>query len=93
MITKLTDEILNTYPILYVTFLYYYIKPYVHYILIQLNKINKTYKKYKNKTKKLKYIASKSTKKMNSLTYDKIVDDFGKLLDIYNYIYNKNKNK
>ena len=91
MITKLTDEILNTHPILYVTFLYYYIKPYVHYIPIQLNKINKTYKKYKNKTKKLKYIVSKSTKKMNSLSYDNIIDDFGNVLKIYNDIHNKNK--
>jgi hypothetical protein len=90
MITKLTDEILNTHPILYITFLYYYTKPYVHYIPIQLDKINETYEKYKNETRKLKYIASKSTKKMNSLSYDKVLNDFGNVLKIYNNIYNNN---
>lgn len=90
MITKLTDEILNTHPILYVTFLHYYVKPYKHYIPIQLDKINETYEKYKNENETLKKIALNSTNKINSLTYNKVLDDFGNVLKIYNNIYNNN---
>lgn len=90
MITKLTDEILNTHPILCITFLHYYVKPYKHYIPIQLDKINETYEKYKNDNETLKKIALNSTNKINSLSYDKIIDDFGNVLKIYNNIYNNN---
>jgi len=90
MITKLTDQILNTHPILCITFLHYYVKPYKHYIPIQLDKINETYEKYKNDNETLKKIALNSTNKINSLSYDKVLNDFGNVLKIYNNIYNYN---
>lgn len=88
MIVKLNNKTLDTHPVLYHTFLSYYFKPNIHYIPIQLDKISEVNEKYKSKNHKLKKIAFNSTVKAKELTYEKIVNDFSKLLVEFNKIYN-----
>tara|TARA_Y100000992_G_scaffold81727_2_gene52042 strand:+ start:718 stop:1740 length:1023 start_codon:yes stop_codon:yes gene_type:complete len=69
-----------------ILFYYYYLKPNIHYIPYNENNINNCV--CNNDEVFLDKISKESTNLMESLTFEKMIDEFGKLLLIYNEIYN-----
>lgn len=69
-----------------ILFYYYYLKPNIHYIPYNENNINNCI--CNNDSLFLDKISKDSTNLMKTLTIEKMIDEVGKLLLIYNDIYN-----
>ena len=69
-----------------ILFYYYYLQPNIHYLPYNENNIDNCVCNDDHVI--LDKISSESTKLMNSLTFEKMVDELGKLLLVYNDIYN-----